>query len=54
MARNGDVELAYETFGEVGGEPLLLIMGLGQQMLLWPDAFCEALATAGFHVARND
>lgn len=54
IARNGDVELAYETFGEAGGEPLLLIMGLGQQMLLWPDAFCEALATAGFHVARFD
>ena len=54
IARNGDVELAYETFGEEGGEPLLLIMGLGHQMLLWPDAFCEALAAAGFHVARFD
>jgi pimeloyl-ACP methyl ester carboxylesterase len=54
IARNGDVELAYETFGEEGGEPLLLIMGLGQQMLLWPDAFCAALAAAGFHVARFD
>lgn len=54
IARNGDVELAYETFGEEGGEPLLLIMGLGQQMLLWPDAFCAALAAAGFHVVRFD
>lgn len=54
IARNGDVELAYETFGEEGGEPLLLIMGLGHQMLLWPDPFCEALAAAGFHVARFD
>ncbi|MFI5915350.1 alpha/beta fold hydrolase [Dactylosporangium sp. NPDC051541] len=54
IARNGDVELAYETFGAAGGEPLLLIMGLGQQMLLWPDAFCTALADAGFHVARFD
>jgi pimeloyl-ACP methyl ester carboxylesterase len=54
MARNGDVEIAYETFGEPGGEPLLLIMGLGHQMLLWPDGFCRALAEAGFHVARFD
>ncbi|GIH03727.1 alpha/beta hydrolase [Rhizocola hellebori] len=54
MARNGDVEIAYETFGEPGGEPLLLIMGLGHQMLLWPDGFCQALAEAGFHVARFD
>ncbi|GAA3238952.1 alpha/beta fold hydrolase [Dactylosporangium siamense] len=54
IARNGDVELAYETFGEEGGEPLLLIMGLGHQMLLWPDPFCEALAAAGFQVARFD
>lgn len=54
VARNGDVEIAYETFGGPGGEPLLLIMGLGHQMLLWPDGFCEALAEAGFHVARFD
>jgi len=54
MTRNGDVELAYETFGDPGGEPLLLIMGLGHQMLLWPDGFCEALVDAGFHVARFD
>lgn len=53
-ARNGDVEIAYETFGAPGGEPLLLVMGLGHQMLLWPDGFCEALAAAGFHVARFD
>jgi pimeloyl-ACP methyl ester carboxylesterase len=53
-ARNGEVEIAYETFGSPGGEPLLLIMGLGHQMLLWPDGFCEALAEAGFHVARFD
>jgi pimeloyl-ACP methyl ester carboxylesterase len=54
MARNGEVQLAFETFGNAGGEPLLLITGLGHQMLLWPDGFCEALAEAGFHVARFD
>jgi pimeloyl-ACP methyl ester carboxylesterase len=54
MARNGEVQLAFETFGNAGGEPLLLITGLGHQMLLWPDGFCEALVEAGFHVARFD
>ncbi|WP_244872465.1 alpha/beta fold hydrolase [Catellatospora sp. TT07R-123] len=53
-ARNGEVELAYETFGDASGQPLLLITGLGHQMLLWPDGFCRALAEAGFHVARFD
>ncbi|HZM79143.1 MAG TPA: alpha/beta hydrolase [Candidatus Limnocylindrales bacterium] len=54
MARNGDVRLAYETFGTAGGEPLLLIMGLDFQMVWWPDGFCRALADHGFHVARFD
>lgn len=52
--RNGDVELAYETFGSPAGEPLLLIMGFGYQMVWWPDSFCELLAERGFHVARFD
>lgn len=51
--RNGDATIAYETFGEAG-EPLLLIMGLDFQMVWWPDAFCERLVTAGYHVARFD
>lgn len=53
-ARNGDVEIAYETFGSPDGEPLLLVMGLETQMLLWPDEFCEELVANGFHVARFD
>jgi pimeloyl-ACP methyl ester carboxylesterase len=54
-ARNGDVELAYETFGDVGtGEPLLLIMGLDFQMVWWPDDFCRLLAKNGFAVVRYD
>jgi pimeloyl-ACP methyl ester carboxylesterase len=54
MARNGEVEIAYETFGAPSGEPLLLVMGLGVQMLYWPDDFCAALADRGFAVARFD
>jgi pimeloyl-ACP methyl ester carboxylesterase len=53
-ARNGDIVLAYETFGPPGGEPLLLISGTGAQMLIWPEDFCTALARRGFRVARFD
>ena len=53
-AHNGVVEIAYETFGAPGDEPLLLVMGLGAQMLYWPDDFCTALAGTGFTVARFD
>lgn len=53
-AANGDVSIAYETFGSTAGEPLLLVLGLDYQMVWWPDAFCERLAEAGYHVARYD
>jgi pimeloyl-ACP methyl ester carboxylesterase len=56
-ARNGSVELAYETVvapGGRGGEPLLLIMGLDSPMRWWPDGFCFELADRGFSVARFD
>ncbi|WP_229069719.1 alpha/beta fold hydrolase [Actinoplanes sp. DH11] len=52
-AVNGDTRIAYETFGTTG-EPLLLVLGLDYQMVWWPDAFCERLVEAGFHVARYD
>lgn len=51
-AQVNGVELHYEIIGE--GEPLLAIMGLGAQMLLWPDDFCRALAGRGFQVIRFD
>src|SRR5882757_8178068 len=50
---NGDVVLAYETFG-VEGTPILLLTGAAAQMVMWPTAFCEALAGKGFHVVRMD
>lgn len=46
--------IAYEMFGNPGGTPLLLIMGLGVQMIYWPDGFCQALADVGFTVVRFD
>lgn len=53
-ARNGNVEIAYETFGPADGRPLLLISGMGVQMLLWDNRFCAALVENGFAVARFD
>src|ERR1700681_226973 len=53
-ARANEVELEYETFGDAKAAPLLLIMGLGAQMISWDDAFCGQLADRGFHVIRFD
>ena len=48
----GDLELAYETFGDADAPPLVLIMGLATQMLAWDDEFCGLVAGHGFHVIR--
>lgn len=52
-ANVGDVELAYDVFGE-RGRPLVLIMGIGAQRVMWDEAFCDQLVDAGFHVVRFD
>src|SRR3954464_7628043 len=52
-ADTGSVTLAYETFGEEGRPPVLLIMGLGAQMVGWHSDFCETLAVDR-QVARFD
>ena len=48
------IEIAYETIGSPSDRPLLLIMGLGGQMIWWDDEFCEQLVAAGFFVIRFD
>jgi pimeloyl-ACP methyl ester carboxylesterase len=48
------ITLCYETFGEESAPPMLLIMGLGTQMIGWPDEFCRQLAERGFWVVRFD
>ena len=48
------IDIAYERFGEPEAPPVLLIMGLGAQMLAWPDQFCVTLAGRGLHVIRFD
>src|SRR5678816_1098286 len=52
-ANVGDVELAYDVFG-ARGRPLVLIMGIGAQRILWDDALCEQFVAAGFQVVRFD
>jgi len=53
-ARNGEVELEYQTFGDDGPETVLLVNGLGSQMTRWPEAFCEKLVARGYRVIRFD
>jgi pimeloyl-ACP methyl ester carboxylesterase len=48
------IRLAYERFGDPEKPPVLLVMGLGTQMLGWPDDFCSALVDRGLHVIRFD
>lgn len=48
------IEIEYETFGEPKSSPLLLIGGLGTQLLTWDEDFCELLAARGFYVIRFD
>ena len=54
LARIGEIDIAYEEFGEPGDPALLLIMGLGVQMLGWDAELCEMLAGEGFRVVRFD
>ncbi|MBI5263716.1 MAG: alpha/beta hydrolase [Bradyrhizobium sp.] len=54
IARANGIDICYEIFGDAVAEPLLLIMGLGGQMIQWDDAFCEQLAARGFRVIRFD
>ncbi|HEX4816812.1 MAG TPA: alpha/beta hydrolase [Nonomuraea sp.] len=53
VAANG-IEIAYESFGPPSGRPLLLIMGLGTQLLHWDEEFCRLLVDQGHQVVRFD
>jgi pimeloyl-ACP methyl ester carboxylesterase len=52
--RVGDIDIAYETFGDPSRPALLLVMGLATQMIAWHEDFCAELADQGFHVIRFD
>lgn len=50
------IELEYETYGDAAAPPVILIMGLGEQMggTEFPTEFCAGLAERGFRVIRFD
>lgn len=52
--RSNGIEIEYESFGDPAADPVLLIMGLGAQMILWDEEFCEAIAQRGHRVVRFD
>jgi pimeloyl-ACP methyl ester carboxylesterase len=54
FCRVGDLELCYQEFGDAADPAMLLIMGLGTQMIAWPDEFCARLADRGLRVIRYD
>ena len=52
--RNGEIEIAYETFGTEGDPALILLHGLGSSMLVWHEDFCAGFVDRGFFVLRMD
>lgn len=54
MAAANGVQIAYETFGDPDDPTILLVMGLGVQMLGWDEELCQMLTARGFQVVRFD
>lgn len=54
LAKVGRIAICYEEFGRRSDETILLVMGLGMQMLGWDETFCRLLSDRGFHVIRFD
>ena len=53
-AHHGDIELHYEDLGNADDPAVLLIMGLGAQLVLWHEEFCQKLIDRGYRVIRFD
>ncbi|MFT3665656.1 alpha/beta fold hydrolase [Piscinibacter sp.] len=53
IGANG-IRLEVDERGPAGGEPLLMIMGLGMQLVAWPEGLVDQLAARGFRVIRFD
>src|SRR5262249_19602391 len=53
-AKNGPVELYYETFGSAADPALLMVNGLGSQSINYDDEWCEMFAARGYFVIRFD
>ncbi|GAB3005255.1 alpha/beta fold hydrolase [Mycobacterium bourgelatii] len=53
-ASHDAIDIYFEDLGDPEAPPVLLIMGLGAQLPMWPDGFCVRLVNAGFRVIRFD
>jgi len=53
-ARANGIEIVYDRFGDPDAPPMLLVMGLGCQMIDWHEEFCYQLAARGYGVIRFD
>src|SRR5437763_12424465 len=53
-AQGNGLAIAYETLGDPADPPLVLVAGLGRQLIGWPDGFLRALVERGHHVVRFD
>ncbi len=53
-ARTNGIDLAYETFGDPADPTVVLVMGLGAQLVGWDEGFCALLVGRGFQVVRFD
>jgi pimeloyl-ACP methyl ester carboxylesterase len=53
-AKNGAVEIEWQSFGGGQADTILLVNGLGSQMTRWPEAFCDKLVARGYRVIRYD
>lgn len=54
QVKSNGITLEYERCGRADGAPLLLIHGVGAQLVRWPGSLCDALVSSGFHVIRFD
>ncbi len=54
LVKINGVELCYDSFGKPTDPAMLLIMGLGAQMIRWQEVFCEQIASLGYWVIRYD
>jgi pimeloyl-ACP methyl ester carboxylesterase len=53
-ANANGIQIEYDTFGKSSHPALLLIIGLGSQLIHWQDEFCQQIADNGFYVIRYD
>jgi pimeloyl-ACP methyl ester carboxylesterase len=54
LASVDGIDLCYQELGDPDGEPMLLVMGLGTQLVHWDEGFCELLGNEGYRVIRFD